>query len=46
MDHIANIEPVERGGVLIHIGPHKTGTTAVQDALVRAAPELAAQKFQ
>jgi hypothetical protein len=46
MDHIANIEPVERGGVLIHIGPHKTGTTAVQDALVRAAPELAAQRFQ
>jgi hypothetical protein len=27
--------------VLLHIGPHKTGTTAIQGALFRARPELA-----
>jgi hypothetical protein len=45
MQGIGTARPVEQGGVLIHIGPHKTGTTAVQDALVRAAPALVEQGF-
>lgn len=28
-------------GVLVHIGPHKTGTTAIQGALAAARPQLA-----
>ena len=45
MQSAAVIPAIERGGVLIHVGPHKTGTTAVQDALVRAANALDAQGF-
>ena len=45
MQGIGSARSVEQGGVLIHIGPHKTGTTAVQDALLRAAPSLAEQGF-
>jgi len=45
MQGIGSTRSVEQGGVLIHIGPHKTGTTAVQDALVRAAPALVEQGF-
>jgi hypothetical protein len=30
-----------RRGLLLHIGPHKTGTTAIQGALQAARPELA-----
>lgn len=29
------------GGVLLHIGPHKTGTTAIQGALKLARPQMA-----
>jgi hypothetical protein len=29
------------GGLLLHIGPHKTGTTAIQGALRQARPEMA-----
>src|SRR5581483_5356504 len=28
------------GGVLLHVGPHKTGTTAIQGALRIGRPEL------
>lgn len=31
---------VPRGGLLLHIGPHKTGTTAIQSALVTARSRL------
>jgi hypothetical protein len=31
------------GGRLLHIGPHKTGSTAIQDALHQSRDELAAQ---
>jgi hypothetical protein len=30
------------GGLLLHIGPHKTGTTAIQGALKQARPQMAA----
>jgi hypothetical protein len=30
------------GGILLHIGPHKTGTTAIQAALAAARPQLRA----
>ena len=33
----ANLKP---GQILLHIGVHKTGTTAIQDALAHARPEL------
>lgn len=29
------------GGVLLHVGPHKTGTTAIQGALFQARPAMA-----
>jgi len=45
MQSAAVITAIERGGVLIHVGPHKTGTTAVQDELVRAASSLETQGF-
>ena len=32
---------IPEGGLLLHIGPHKTGTTAIQGALRQARPELA-----
>jgi hypothetical protein len=31
------------GGLLLHIGPHKTGTTAIQGALRQARPAMAEQ---
>jgi len=31
---------LKRGSILLHIGVHKTGTTAIQDALSHARPEL------
>jgi hypothetical protein len=31
---------IPEGGLLLHIGPHKTGTTAIQGALRQARPEL------
>jgi hypothetical protein len=35
--------PVPEGTRLVHVGPHKTGTTAVQNALWNARPRLHAQ---
>ena len=40
---LAGPTPVPHGAVLLHIGPHKTGTTALQAALWAARPELARQ---
>lgn len=37
------IAPIGAGGTLLHIGPHKTGTTAIQGALALARPKLAEQ---
>lgn len=34
--------PVERGGLLLHVGPHKTGTTSVQRAFTSRRDLLAA----
>jgi hypothetical protein len=34
---------IPAGGRLVHIGPHKTGTTAIQAALFEARPALLAQ---
>jgi hypothetical protein len=31
------------GARLVHVGPHKTGTTAVQNALWNARPQLLEQ---
>jgi hypothetical protein len=36
------LDPIPEGDVLLHIGPHKTGTTAVQGALKDAAEEVRA----
>jgi len=36
-------KPIGPGEVLLHIGPHKTGTTAIQAALAAARAELAAR---
>jgi hypothetical protein len=33
-------------GVLLHIGPHKTGTTAIQASIAAARPRLAARGYQ
>lgn len=33
-------EVLRDGGILLHIGPHKTGTTAIQGALAAARPQL------
>lgn len=35
--------PIPEGGRLIHIGPHKTGTTAIQAALWNARPAMLEQ---
>lgn len=35
-----SVEAIPRNGVLLHVGVHKTGTTAVQAALADARPEL------
>ena len=37
----AAVPPIEAGGVLLHIGPPKTGSTAVQNALHTQRDELA-----
>ena len=45
-DETANSAPWwNDGGVLMHIGPHKTGTTALQHSLAAARPKLAAQSI-
>lgn len=36
------IAPIPPNGILLHIGPHKTGTTAIQTALLAVESELAA----
>ncbi|WP_313408382.1 hypothetical protein [Aeromicrobium sp.] len=36
------IRPIGPRGVLLHVGPHKTGTTAIQGALAAVRDELAA----
>jgi len=36
-ENLAGLKP---GQILLHIGVHKTGTTAIQDALAHARPEL------
>lgn len=35
--------PIPEGNALLHIGPHKTGSTAIQDALHQARREMASQ---
>jgi len=37
-----DIEPIAPDGVLLHVGVHKTGTTAIQAALADARPDLRA----
>jgi hypothetical protein len=39
----AGIDPIPPGGRLLHIGPHKTGTTAIQRALQAGRETLAEQ---
>lgn len=39
----ASAQPLPEGVRLVHIGPHKTGTTAVQNALWTARPRLREQ---
>ena len=36
-----DVDPIPADGVLLHIGVHKTGTTAIQAALADARPRLA-----
>jgi hypothetical protein len=36
------IEPLPEGAVLVHVGFHKTGTTALQSAFASTRPELLA----
>ncbi len=38
---ISGVEPLPDGTTLVHIGPYKTGTTAMQGALWAARPQLA-----
>lgn len=38
-----DVDPIPANGVLLHIGVHKTGTTAIQAALADARPQLAAR---
>ena len=40
---MAELHPLPPGTRLVHIGPHKTGTTALQQALHRARPTLLTQ---
>ena len=42
MKQVAEIEVYPRGSKIVHIGPPKTGTTAVQSALFRRKADLAA----
>lgn len=37
------VRPVPEGAALLHVGPHKTGSTAIQDALHQARADLALQ---
>lgn len=37
------VAPIGPRGVLLHVGPHKTGTTAIQGSLAAAREELAAR---
>lgn len=37
------VVPIGPRGVLLHVGPHKTGTTAIQGSLAAAREELAAR---
>jgi hypothetical protein len=39
----ADLEPLPGDAVLLHIGPHKTGTTAIQAALAASRDDLAAR---
>jgi hypothetical protein len=39
-DH-PRVLPIPEGGALLHVGPHKTGSTAIQDALHQARADLA-----
>ena len=39
---MADVNPIEPGDVLLHVGLHKTGTTALQVALTDARTDLAA----
>ena len=39
---LPDVEPIANIGVLLHVGVHKTGTTAIQAALADARPELKA----
>lgn len=39
----SSAEPIPVDTALVHIGPHKTGSTAIQDALHQAREELAEQ---
>ncbi|HVX55532.1 hypothetical protein [Nocardioides sp.] len=43
MSDLGELAPVPAGSVLLHIGPHKTGTTALQNALRAARDDLLAQ---
>ncbi|HNO15063.1 MAG TPA: hypothetical protein PKH30_02830, partial [Actinomycetota bacterium] len=38
---MADVNPIHPGEVLLHVGLHKTGTTALQVALADARPQLA-----
>ncbi len=40
MPEPVNASPVNPGGILLHIGVHKTGTTTIQDAFARNRNEL------
>jgi hypothetical protein len=40
---LGKLAPIPSGSALLHIGPHKTGTTALQHALRAAREELLAQ---
>lgn len=43
MSDLGELAPIPAGSALLHIGPHKTGTTALQYALRAAREELLAQ---
>lgn len=41
---LPDVAPIPANGVLLHIGVHKTGTTAIQAALADARPDLKSQQ--
>lgn len=45
MQNVVAPLPIEPGGVFVHIGPHKTGTTAIQDSLYCSRDELKEMGF-